>query len=189
MASIANGESGASVRAKLNTVLARDVYGGVLQSNYALTSQTGAQRLFNWSANGALTLPTGIYQLDALLMLTGMSATSGNGQFSLAAGTATLARILYQSTGMDANAVTTAAGITGAITQQRAIGGVPTVSASTGTQMMARLHGMFDVTVEGTIIPSIALTTAAAAVVQQGSYFVCTRMAPTGTATFGDAWS
>jgi hypothetical protein len=50
---------------------------GVLQANYTLTSITTAQKLFNWSTNGALSLAAGTYRFTCSLLLTSMSATSG----------------------------------------------------------------------------------------------------------------
>jgi hypothetical protein len=42
--------------------------------------------------------------------------------------------------------------------------------------MVFWVRGSFEVSGTGTFIPSIALTTAAAAVVQIGSFFKCTRL-------------
>lgn len=39
--------------------------------------------------------------------------------------------------------------------------------------LRASIHGTFEITTAGTIIPSIALDAAAAAVVNAGSYFEC----------------
>lgn len=161
----------------------------VLQSNYTLTSTTTAQKLFNSSTNGALTLGTGIYLFDCLIYLTSMSATSGNGAFSiLGAGTATLARQLMHATGADS----TTPGTVGAQGGASIVGGnafsTNTVTAATGTAMAAHIRGTFDVTSAGTIIPSIALQTAAAAVVNAGSYIRLHRIGPTATATLGN-WS
>jgi len=75
---------------------------GQLDANYTLTSTTAAQKLFNWSTNGALSLATGKYRFLTQLYLTDMSATSGNGQFEiLGAGTATLSDIIYSVNGFD----------------------------------------------------------------------------------------
>jgi hypothetical protein len=163
-------------------------YYGVLQSNFTLASQTAAQRLFNWSANGALTLPTGIYRFETMLYLLSMSATSGNGAFQLrGAGTATLARILFLTQGIDNSSPLNAGTRTGsaAVTQNSP---ASMVTATTGTGMVSHIVGSFDVTVTGTIIPSIALVTAAAAIVQAGSFFVCERLGNTAAAA-SSGWS
>ncbi len=162
---------------------------GVLQSDYTLANSAAAQKLFNWSANGALTLATGVYVFDALFRIVGMSATSGNGAFHLlGAGTATLARITQQVVGFDASStnVAGAASTEMATTQNTAN---PLVTASTGTALAVRVTGTFDVTAGGTIIPSFALNTAVAtAAVQGGSYFRCLRLGATATAT-SSGWS
>jgi hypothetical protein len=156
--------------------------------NYTLTSTTSAQKIFNASTNGALTLPTGKYQFEMSIYLLSMSSSSGNAQFVLAgAGTATVASIMYQAVGVDAN---------NPLSQTARSGSVAVTSASTtniltgssGTGMFVTVSGVFDVTAMGTIIPSIALNTAAAAVVQANSYFKCQKIAATGV-TATSEWS
>lgn len=160
----------------------------ILDAAYTLTSQTAAQKLFNASANGALTLATGWYTFEAVIGLTSMSATSGNGQFQiLGGGTATLAGVLYHTVGVD-GASGTAATQTGswAVASSSA---ASIVTAGTGTSMMMDIQGVFEVTVTGTIIPSIALVTAAAAVVSVGSFFRCRRVGASGANVTQGSWS
>lgn len=221
MASITNGESGASARAKINAIIddaeimalagltsaagqvpyftgsgTADLVAlaslgaawdyGHLQADYTLTSTTTTQRLFNWSANGALTLATGTYRFEMNLRIDTMSATSGNATISLG-GTATVARFLGHSVGVD----TGTPGSPAATSMQSSITpsiGAAVVTAGTGTALNVLIFGGFDVTAAGTIIPSIGLTTASAAVVKAGSGFRCYRLGPTATAT-GGAWS
>lgn len=164
------------------------VYYGHLQADYTLTSQTAAQKLFNWSAAGALTLPTGVYRFTARIHLTTMSATSGNGAFHLlGAGTAALSRIFYQVVGIDNSnpTTTTTRGGSASVTQNSL---ASMVAAGPGSGLVAEISGAFDVTTAGTIIPSIALVTAAAAVVKTGSHFTCERIGDTGAAT-SSGWS
>ena len=54
---------------------------------------------------------------------------------------------------------------------------VPT-SAGTSAPLRASIHGTFEITTAGTIIPSIALDVAAAAVVVAGSFFECIYIGP-----------
>ena len=78
---------------------------GVLQSQqvlylgtpYTLTSQTAAQKLFNATANGAVTLPTGTFEFVCFFSLSSMSASSGSFGFALTAGTALIASQGWQS--------------------------------------------------------------------------------------------
>lgn len=164
------------------------IYYGHLQADYTLTSATAAQRLFNWSASGALTLPTGVYRFWSMIYLTTMSATSGNGSFQLlGAGTATLARVLYDVVGIDSTTPLNAAAKAGsASVTQNSVASM--VTAGTGTGMVASVRGYFDVTAAGTIIPSIALVTAAAAIVKAGSFFECERVGATAAAASA-GWS
>ena len=159
-----------------------------LTSNYTLDNSTLEQKLFNATANGALTLATGRYRFHCVLYILSMSATSGNGSFRLlGGGTATLANVIYQVVGTDNTGPLSA----GAATRAAAIGSSSPgsmVTAGTGTGLFVDIDGMFNVTAAGTIIPSIALVTAAAAVVQAGSYFECIRIGDTGANTQG-SWS
>lgn len=159
-----------------------------LSADYTLTSTTSAQKLFNTTANGALTLQPGSYTFEALLYLTGMSATTGNGQFNLlGAGTATLDGILYSAYGIDSTTPLSAATQTGSgsVTSASA---ASIVSTGTGTGMLVTLFGGFDVTAAGTLIPSIALVTAVAAAVKKGSY-IRIRNATKASTYYNGPWS
>lgn len=150
------------------------------------TSDTNQQAIFTTPANGTLTLETGTYLFEGLIAMTSMSTTSGNGKFSLiGAGTATLGDILWQAYGGDVAAEGTAAAIGGSwhiiATQTTA----NVITAATGAAMCFLLKGTFTVTVAGTIIPSFAQTTAAAAVVSIGSYFSCERIGSTSVTNIG----
>lgn len=168
-------------------MITRDVF-GVLTSDYTLTSQTANQKIFNFGAasGGALTLPTGIFEFEAAISIDTMSATSGNGVFDLlGAGTATLAAILQQSVGNDATTQATQAAASAALS---AVKTIQLALAATGTAVGALITGTFNISVAGTIIPSIALDTAAAAVVKTGSLIRVRRLGDYGTPYFG-AWN
>lgn len=156
------------------------------EATYTLTSTTAAQKLFNATANGALTLPVGTYQYEALLYLTTMSATSGNGSFRLA-GTATIASALSQAIGQDAAIGAGAAQGGSYWTGANSNAAIVTVAVNTALGVSVR--GMFRVSVTGTVIPSIALTTASAAIVQPNSYFLVKRLSSSATATSFGPWS
>jgi hypothetical protein len=156
-----------------------------LSGSYTLTSQTAVQKLFNATANGALTLEVGTYLFECLISLSAMSATSGNAAFSLAGG-ATLGTILMFGDGVDGATAAAAAGSNSmAVT---ATFPASMVVAAVGTGLQALIKGTFRVTVAGTIIPSIALVTAAAAVVAAGSYFRCNRIGAAAFTNVGQ-WS
>lgn len=150
-----------------------------LDADYTLTSQTAAQKIFNAPTNGRLTLETGIYAIEGLIHVNTMSATSGNAQFGLlGGGTATLATQLFHVVGVDGNAGTAATQ-----TGSTAVGGntspASACTAGTGAAMTLNIRGTFKCTAAGTIIPSIGLVTAAAAVVKAGSYLSLTRLGST----------
>lgn len=153
-----------------------------------LTSATTQQALFNSVTNGRLTLPTGTYMFDAQISLSSMSATSGNAAFSVkGGGNAVLSDVLFHTVGVDGNANTAAA--QGGSTTDATTGTTPAaaITAGTGTALQMHVKGTFEVTTAGTIIPSITLLTAAAAVVAAGSYFRCQRIGAAGMVSQG-AW-
>lgn len=153
-----------------------------LTSDYTLTSTTATQKLFNVGSSGlgTITLPTGLYFVKTMLYLTSMSGTSGNGTFDIkGAGTATIGNSMRHAVGIDATAPTTAATQTGSFSLNTTTNNL--VTNATGTAMGVEITGILDVTGAGTIIPSIALTTAAAASVRAPSFISVQRLAPTGT--------
>lgn len=161
---------------------------GVLQANYTLTSVTTAQKILNWSANGALTLAVGTYRFSCSLLITSMSTTSGSAKFDLkGAGSAVVGKMSMQdfgSRGTVAVGGTTATSSTAS--DVPASGGV-LATAATSAALRASIHGTFEITTAGTIIPSIALDVAVAAVVNAGSYFECIYLGP--AAALGGSWS
>lgn len=183
-------QGGVSKKVSLQTLVAFQAAPmmAILAADYTLTSSTSVQKLFDNSTNGALTIPTGLYWMEYEGVLTGMSATSGNGAFSLA-GTAVLAnpRLLH-SYGLDATTQTTAAAIGGAFVQGATAFTTNTTTAATGTAVGLAVRGLFSCTTGGTIIPSIALVTAAAAVHKAGAVFTLERLGDT-TDTLRGNWS
>jgi hypothetical protein len=158
-----------------------------LHATYTLTNTTAVQKLFNASTNGAVTLPIGAYLFDCLFSLSSMSATSGNASFSLAVGTAVIANELMYAVGID-GLTATAAAQTGS-TAVTAAFPASMVTAGTAAGMQASVHGSFEVTTQGTVIPSIALVTGAAAVVAIGSHFRCYPIAAAAATTTIGNWS
>lgn len=157
-----------------------------LNATRTFTSNTNQQAIFDSPANGTLTLETGTYLFEGLFAMTSQSGTSGNGKFSIiGAGTATLNDILWQAYGNDNAAETTGAAIGGSwhvIATQTAAN---VITAAAGTAMCFLVKGTFTVTVAGTIIPSFAQTTAAAAVMSVGSYFKCNRIGTDAVVSIG----
>ncbi len=161
---------------------------GVLQANYTLTSVTSAQKLFNWSTNGALSLAAGTYRFSCSLLLTSMSSTSGSAKFDLkGAGSAVFGKMSMQDFGsrgtVAVGGTTATSGTASAVPASAAA----LATAATSAALRASIHGTFEITTAGTIIPSIALDVAAAAVVNAGSYFECIYLGP--AAALGGTWS
>lgn len=152
-----------------------------LTSTYTLASQTGAQKLFNSTTNGALTVKGSTsYFFECFYTLTSMSGTSGNGGFSvLGAGTATVTSAAFWATGLDNTTLTTGAAIGGSFTASATTTNNIT-TAATGTAVAVLIRGIIRINAGGTIIPSVSLANAAAAVVGVNSYF---RIYPIGTNT------
>lgn len=162
-----------------------------LHAAYTLTSNTNVQKMFNASANGALTLPTGAYIFECVVGIDTMSATSGNAALSLkGAGTATVTNYLQVVGGIDGAKATAGAagGVSWSVTDNVPAADTSVVTAGVATEMAIVWKGSFEVTAAGTIIPSVDLITANAAVVKIGSYFMVWRMGTDTTATVGN-WS
>lgn len=157
----------------------------IANATRTFTSNTTQQAIFNSPTNGTLTLETGTYLFEGLISMDTMSATSGNGKFSLNnGGTATLGSILYLIMGQDV-ALNTATAISGVAEVTATVAAADSVLAGAGTVLTFFVRGTFAVTVAGTIIPSFAQTTAAAAVVKVGSYLKCNRIGSTSVVSVG----
>jgi len=158
-----------------------------------LTNSTAEQKIFDSPSAGKLALETGCYRFEAQLYITSMSGTSGNVRFSpvgtTTSTTATSAAFLWHAWGIDATAPTTAATQTGsfAVTSQTAAA-VSLVTAATGTGMGASISGSFEISGAGNIVPTVILSTAAAASINIGTYIAYWRIGSTSVASVGQ-WS
>lgn len=143
-----------------------------------MTSNTSLQSVFGGGTggltNGALSVQgTETYFFECSLNLSSMSATSGNMGFSIVgAGTATFTSAAWHAFGFDSTTQTTAAAAgTSFSASQAATGNI--VTAATGTAVSVYIKGIFRTNGAGTIIPSVQLTTAAAAVIGNNCWFKC----------------
>ena len=155
-----------------------------LSSNYTLTSQTAAQKLFNATANGAVTLAVGTYEFECNFALTGMSATSGSFGFALG-GTATFTQGWTSIAAVQATSLATA---TSPQITFNSAASTTLATAGTGTFGNAHIMGIIRVTVAGTVIPQVSLTVAAAAVVQANSFIRIRSIGVSTSANIGN-WS
>jgi len=147
----------------------------LLQSIFDNTTGTGGL------TSGALTVGASTsYFFEMSINVSGMSSTSGNMGFSIVgAGTATFTSAAWHAFGLDStNQQTAAAGGTSWRATVGATGNI--VTAAVGTAASAIVKGIFRINGAGTIIPSIQLTTASAAVIGVNTWFKCY---PVGTDT------
>lgn len=150
----------------------------VQTSGYTLTSQTGAQKAFNSTTNGALSVKAGnTYQFEGRISLTSMSSSSGSFGFAIG-GTATLSSITWHSLGSKAATLATATAVQGTFNSTNA--NTACVTATTDTSGWLEVRGEFRVSADGTVIPQVSLGVAAAAVVGTGSFL---RVWTTGTSS------
>lgn len=157
----------------------------VLTSTNTLTSQTAAQPLFDGGggpAAGALTLSVGTYQFECMFSLTGMSTNSGSFGFSIT-GTATKT---YSYTALAQDAALATATTVASTFNTGANTALAIASAS--TTGYALIRGVIRVTVAGTIIPNVSLSSGAAAVVGADSYFLLNQLGSSSAAYVGN-WS
>jgi len=160
-----------------------------LSATHSLGNNANLQQIFDATANGALTLPTGLFFFECCISMSAMdTVNSTNAQFDLlGAGTATIGNILYQAVGGDVAINNSGVGLAGSMVNQSASPG-SVVSGLANSELQLSVRGSFTLTGQGTIIPSIKLQTAAAASVRKGSYFRCRCMGASSTTTCGN-WS
>lgn len=153
--------------------------------NRTLPNDTNLNAIFNAPTNGRFTLPVGVYYFAGLFIVTAMSGTSGNALINIrGAGTATIGSWMWQVNGLDNTTPGTIADDDAAYLQTEATA-ASAVAAGTGTAMRVEVEGCFECTATGTLIPSIDQVTAAAAVVQAGSYFWVERIGAEGLTHIG----
>lgn len=148
-----------------------------LSSAYTLTSTTSAQKLFNSSTNGALTVSsTTSYQFECIFSLTNMSASNGSFGFAFG-GTATFTSQSWISNAVKSATLTTSSASTEMwnTTANTAISGTNT--SVTGS---AIVKGTVRINAGGTLVPQVSLSVANAAIVGTDAYF---RIWPIGSNT------
>lgn len=158
-------------------------------STLTLGNNTNLQKVFNSSTNGALTVNgSTTYFFECSLNLSSMDANSGNMGFSIVgAGTATFTSAAWHAFGLDATTQTTAAAAGASFSaSQTATGNITT--AATGTAVSVLIKGVFRINSGGTIIPSVQLINAAAAIVGVNSWFKCYPVGTNTVTTVGN-WS
>lgn len=154
-----------------------------LSASYTLTNSTSAQKLFNATANGALTvLGSTTYEFECLLDITGLSGSAHVISFGFG-GTATFTSAMYLAS------TSTSSGGAASLFAATAATATAVTASNTGTVLLAVIRGTLRVNAAGTIIPQVTQGTAsAAAVVAAGSQF---RAWPVGSNTVASVgnWS
>ena len=141
----------------------------ILSYPYTLIDQTAAQPLFNNSPTGAVTLPVGTYEFECVFSLSGLASGTNTFGFDLVSGTSVLgsqswiASATVNSATQDTVSYNTAPNTALATPQ-------------TGTGGYTSIKGIFTVTTAGTLIPSVSLSQASAAVVGINSRFKCNQI-------------
>lgn len=164
-----------------------DIFSMALASDYTLTDSSTAQKAFNATTNGQITLPANSgYLLEAEYMISNVGTTSHTWA-TLFAGTATITALDYQARGRS--------GITSALTltadssasQANGAGSLPTTalvmtaaSTSATENVLISIRGVVRINAAGTFIPQIKLSaaTTGASKMLRGSYI---RLTPIGT--------
>lgn len=153
-----------------------------------LSNTTAQQFIFDAANNTLYVQASTSYFFEALIHLSGMSATSGNFTFSLVgAGTATFTSCKWFATGFDSSTPGTT-GASSASLSASATGSGDIVVAAAGTAVAVYITGIARIAAAGTLVPSVGLTTGIAATVEQNTFL---RLRPVGantTAAVG-AWS
>lgn len=166
-------------------VIEAKVQGLYLSAAYTLTSQTAAQKLFNSSTNGAITLQPGTYRFRVRAFITGMAAGSNTFGFALG-GTATFT----QSWDAMANKAVAAAAVgTPTINYGNTAANAALVTAVAVTTGWFSIEGIIRVTVAGTVIPQVSLSVAAAAIVGDKSFCEFERVGSATETVVGPNWS
>jgi hypothetical protein len=143
-----------------------------------LTTSTAAQKIFNATTNGAVTVGSGTYFWECQFAVTGLSSATKNVGFGLAGG-ATFTQKFW-CRGRPLGSLTTPTG-----TQLVYCTALSTlvVPASTLSTVVINAYGRVIVTASGTIIPSLQISNqnSTAAVVANNAYF---NIWPIGSSVF-----
>ena len=139
-----------------------------LNANYTLVSQTALQKMFNATTNGALILRAGTtYYFECDFDLSAMSVTSGGFGFGFL-GTATFNSLKYTSFATKSTIGTPTAPQITTVTVATSTNIVTATITATGH---AKITGIIRVNAGGTLIPSVSLGIASAAIVGINSKF------------------
>ncbi len=166
-----------------------------LSSDYTLTDSSSAQKAFNSTTNGQITLPANSgYLLEAEYLINSASNSAAHTWAVLFAGTASITALDFMARGR--SSATNVLTADSSISQANGAGSLPTTqlvvtgSLSSADFVNISLRGTLRINAGGTFIPQIKLSAGLTAVekMQRGSYI---RLTPIGsdTATSLGAWT
>ena len=162
-----------------------------LTADYTLTDSATAQKAFNASTNGAITLSASTsYFFEALYLITNTGTTSHTWS-TLFAGTATFTSIAYRAqarTGITSAATLTA--VSDAYTTAATALAVTAASTANPEYVIIKLDGIMRINAAGTVIPQVKLSAQAngTQLMLTNSYFRCWPIGSNTVATVGN-WS
>ncbi len=160
-----------------------------LSADYTLTDSSTAQKAFNATTNGAITLPANSgYLLEAQYLISNVGTTSHTWSV-LFAGTASLTALDFIVRGRSGTTSQLTLAADSSASQSNGAGALPTTalvmtaaSVSATENVMLSIHGTLRVNAGGTFIPQVKLSaaTTGASKMLRGSYI---RLTPLGTDT------
>lgn len=167
----------------------------VLTANYTAVDQAAAQKIFNASTNGALTLPAATsYFFETMFTIANTGTTSHTWAF-LFGGTATFTGCFYQA--LVRTGTTSAATLTALSSLEAAVASatVLTAASTSATEFVTViLKGVIETNAAGTVIPQMqasaqpGLSGTPGVTVLAGSYFRCWPIGTSTVSTVGN-WS
>ena len=138
-----------------------------LDVDFTFDAITGVQPILNSSPNGALNVPTGLFEFECLFDITNMSGSSGSFGFALG-GSATLDSQKWMSV---ASKATDATEVNPTVTYNVAANTALTGN-NANTVAWAHIRGVFRVSGGGTIIPQVTFTNAGViSTIKKNSFF------------------
>lgn len=167
-------EAFGKLQAQINTIKnnyrVKTQYVTINVTNNSIPNSSGLQKMFNSPASGAFALTAGKkYRFTCNFSISSMSSTSGTFSFGFKGGTGTGTI----DAKFHAVAVKIAAHGQAEFTSASVAAGTSTelVSPNTETTGNAMITGIINCSAAGSLIPAVALSTPAAAIINKNSYF------------------
>lgn len=174
-----------------------EIFMASLSADYTLTDSSTAQKAFNASTNGAITLPANSgYLLEAQYLITNTGTTSHTWSV-LFAGLASLTALDFVARGRSGATSQLTLAADSSASQSNGAGSLPTTalvvtaaSTSATENVLISIYGTLRINAGGTFIPQVKLSaaTTGTAKMLRGSYIRLTPIGPDTYTTIGN-WS